>query len=214
MKVIGHRGAKGYVPENTIEGINKAIELGADIIELDIQATKDGKIVLIHDKITPKGLVIKDRTLKTLQRELPDTLLLEKAFKAIGNKPVILDAKTVGTIAKAHKIIASKNNISIASFVPDEILSCRINLPKINTYLLKSCPCNSIKIAKQVDAGGVGYNWLWFTVMPYYYWIAQKNNLRIYVYTLNYRFIARVFNKLFPKLYIVSDYPDKIRVSS
>ncbi|MEH7306115.1 glycerophosphodiester phosphodiesterase [Neobacillus drentensis] len=46
---IGHRGAAGYCPENTISSFQKALELGADYLELDIQMTKDGELVVIHD---------------------------------------------------------------------------------------------------------------------------------------------------------------------
>lgn len=44
-----HRGASSYAPENTMEAFQKAIELGADGIELDLQQTKDDKIVIFHD---------------------------------------------------------------------------------------------------------------------------------------------------------------------
>lgn len=49
MKVIGHRGAAGLVPENTFAGFEVALKLGVDGIETDIQRTKDGKLVLFHD---------------------------------------------------------------------------------------------------------------------------------------------------------------------
>ena len=49
MKIFAHRGASGYAPENTLSAIKKAIEMKADGIEIDIQLTKDGKIVVIHD---------------------------------------------------------------------------------------------------------------------------------------------------------------------
>ena len=48
--VWGHRGASGYAPENTIPAFEKAVELGADGIELDVQLTKDGELVVIHDE--------------------------------------------------------------------------------------------------------------------------------------------------------------------
>lgn len=47
---IGHRGAAGYEPENTFRSFEKALELGADAIEFDVQKTKDGKLVIIHDE--------------------------------------------------------------------------------------------------------------------------------------------------------------------
>lgn len=48
--VWAHRGASGYAPENTLAAFEKAVELGADGVELDIQLTKDDEIVVIHDE--------------------------------------------------------------------------------------------------------------------------------------------------------------------
>ncbi len=48
--VIAHRGASGYAPENTLASMKKAIELGADMSELDVQETADGKLIILHDK--------------------------------------------------------------------------------------------------------------------------------------------------------------------
>lgn len=49
MLKIGHRGARGLEPENTLRSFEKAIQLGADMIEFDVQLTKDKEIVVIHD---------------------------------------------------------------------------------------------------------------------------------------------------------------------
>lgn len=49
MIVTAHRGASGSAPENTIAALKKAIEEKADFAEIDVQATKDGKIILFHD---------------------------------------------------------------------------------------------------------------------------------------------------------------------
>lgn len=48
--VIGHRGASGYLPENTLPAFEKAIEMGADGIELDVWPDADGVPVVIHDE--------------------------------------------------------------------------------------------------------------------------------------------------------------------
>ncbi|WP_226666586.1 glycerophosphodiester phosphodiesterase [Metabacillus litoralis] len=50
LLVVAHRGAAGYAPENTMAAFYKAKELKSDYIELDIQLTKDGQIVVIHDE--------------------------------------------------------------------------------------------------------------------------------------------------------------------
>lgn len=46
---VAHRGASGYAPENTIAAYDKAVEMKADYIEIDVQRSKDGELVLIHD---------------------------------------------------------------------------------------------------------------------------------------------------------------------
>lgn len=47
--VIAHRGASSYAPENTFAAFDLAIEMGVTHIELDVHATRDGHIVVIHD---------------------------------------------------------------------------------------------------------------------------------------------------------------------
>ncbi|MEZ5248231.1 MAG: glycerophosphodiester phosphodiesterase family protein [Ilumatobacteraceae bacterium] len=49
MKVVAHRGASSVCPENTMAAFRRAIDLGADGIEFDVQATIDGGLVVVHD---------------------------------------------------------------------------------------------------------------------------------------------------------------------
>ena len=49
IEVIAHRGASGTCPENTLPAFRRAVELGAHMIELDVQLTRDGHPVVIHD---------------------------------------------------------------------------------------------------------------------------------------------------------------------
>jgi len=50
MLKIAHRGAKGYEPENTLKSFQKALDLNADGIELDVHLSADGHIIVIHDE--------------------------------------------------------------------------------------------------------------------------------------------------------------------
>ena len=64
--------ASGYAPENTLDAFRKAVEMGADGIELDVQMTKDGELVVIHDETinrvsNGKGWV-KDYTYEELKK--------------------------------------------------------------------------------------------------------------------------------------------------
>ena len=66
VEVIAHRGAAGSRPENTLASVRKAIEDGADWVEIDVQETADGEVVVIHDsdfmKIAGVELKIWDAT--------------------------------------------------------------------------------------------------------------------------------------------------------
>ncbi len=46
---IAHRGASAYAPENTLTALRQAVELGAEMVEVDVQRTRDGALVLAHD---------------------------------------------------------------------------------------------------------------------------------------------------------------------
>ncbi|QTD46948.1 glycerophosphodiester phosphodiesterase [Ottowia testudinis] len=59
--VIGHRGAAGYLPDHTLEGYKKAIALGADFIEPDLVATKDGVLVARHEPNIAATTDVKNR---------------------------------------------------------------------------------------------------------------------------------------------------------
>ena len=72
MKNFAHRGFSGKYPENTMLAFQKAYEAGADGIELDVQLTKDGQVVVIHDEKVDRttngtGLV-RDYTLEELRK--------------------------------------------------------------------------------------------------------------------------------------------------
>lgn len=71
-KIWAHRGASGHAPENTLEAFELAVRQGADGVELDVQLTRDGELVVIHDEEVnrvsgAKGFV-KDFTLAELKK--------------------------------------------------------------------------------------------------------------------------------------------------
>jgi glycerophosphoryl diester phosphodiesterase len=56
FEVIGHRGCEGLAPENSLAAMNKAIELGIDRVEFDVNKAKDGRLIVIHDKDVRTGM--------------------------------------------------------------------------------------------------------------------------------------------------------------
>ena len=72
FRVIAHRGASAYAPENTMAAFKKAAEIGAPEVETDVRFTKDGKLLLFHDQTldrTTNGSGLpSDFTLEELRR--------------------------------------------------------------------------------------------------------------------------------------------------
>jgi glycerophosphoryl diester phosphodiesterase len=88
---VGHRGAKAYEIENTLESFKKAIELGANAIELDVRKSKDGKLVIIHDdnlkKVFGKDILVNQATLKELKQLTENKIpTIEEALEFIDKK--------------------------------------------------------------------------------------------------------------------------------
>ena len=76
---IGHRGASGYAPEHTIPSYDLALKMGADYIEQDLQLTKDGVLVVMHDETL-------DRTARPTAESAPGDctgLVIEKTLAQI-----------------------------------------------------------------------------------------------------------------------------------
>jgi glycerophosphoryl diester phosphodiesterase len=73
--LVAHRGASGYAPEHTIPAYELAIEQGADIIEPDLQVTRDGRLIALHDltleRTTNVGEVFPDRFREEMDRGQP-----------------------------------------------------------------------------------------------------------------------------------------------
>jgi glycerophosphoryl diester phosphodiesterase len=71
-KVWAHRGASGYAPENTLPAFELAVSQKADGVELDVQLTKDNKMVVFHDetleRVTNGTGFIKDYTLEEIKK--------------------------------------------------------------------------------------------------------------------------------------------------
>ena len=71
MWVVGHRGAMGHCPENTLASFERGLELGADWIELDVHLSRDDALVVIHDETVDRTTnghgAVRDHTLAELK---------------------------------------------------------------------------------------------------------------------------------------------------
>lgn len=81
MKIFAHRGYSGKYPENTMLAFRKAVECGADGIELDVQLSKDGVPVIFHDEKMERLTNKKGLLCGYLWEELQETVILHENFQ-------------------------------------------------------------------------------------------------------------------------------------
>ena len=113
MLKIGHRGAKGYVAENTLASFAKAVELKVDAIELDVHVSSDGEIMVIHDatinRTTSKSGFVSDYSASELkQLEIPT---LEEVILFVNRRCIInIEIKEVSATPKVLQLIEKSVN--------------------------------------------------------------------------------------------------------
>jgi glycerophosphoryl diester phosphodiesterase len=137
MLHIGHRGARAYAPENTLISFKKAIELGANTIELDVRKTKDAKLVVIHDAdvkrtTSGKGLVseLTLNQIKSLSTEGNEKIpTLEEALDFLDKKvQVLIELKEAGIEKQVLDIVHAKGlekTVIITSFLEEALQKVR-----------------------------------------------------------------------------------------
>ena len=164
MLILGHRGARGYAPENTMSSFRTALEQGVDGIELDVQMSKDGKIVVCHDHSLErtsngKGWIIdhtreelreldfgswfspqfageKIPTLReVLQWAAPTRLLVNVEIK---NGPVIYEGieEKVSALIRECRMV---ERVVVSSFYHPSLVKMKQLDPTIKTGLLYAC---------------------------------------------------------------------------
>lgn len=97
LKIIGHRGAAGLAPENSIAAIEAGLAAGVSEIEVDLRVTADGVVVLNHDAFITdrdgKKLFICKFSYEALQAHKPNLATLTQAVKAARAVPLLLEIK-------------------------------------------------------------------------------------------------------------------------
>jgi glycerophosphoryl diester phosphodiesterase len=221
MKIIGHRGARGLAPENTIAGLQKALEHGVDMLEFDIYVTKDHVPVLHHDPALqdPNGsrLGILDHTYAQLKEHKADLANLEEVFTQISHsttlyievKPNVSVKPIVDCITK-HLITGwETNHLFLASKHQPTLLALHKALPDIPKIVIHGWSGTiATRRAKQVNTNYLAMNQLWLWggfIAP----MAQRN-WQIMAYTLNDPRKAKRWAK-YGLCATITDYPDRFQ---
>jgi glycerophosphoryl diester phosphodiesterase len=149
--VIAHRGASIEAPENTLLAFARALELGVDGIELDVQVTRDGIPVVFHDytltRLTGTRGRLADRTwaeLRSLRVRGEPIPTLAEAL-SLTRKRCILQIEIkkgapVAPILAAIRKTASTKYVILASFEPDILRQAATLAPKLPRMLIADKP--------------------------------------------------------------------------
>ena len=169
MKVFAHRGYSGKYPENTMEAFRGAFAAGADGIELDVQLSKDGQLVIIHDETldrttTGKGYV-KDYTLSELKQldasgklfsglQLPS---FEEYCEWVKNTPLITNIELKTSIVYYEEIEEKTAEMVKAFRLEDRVIFSSFNHLSIvrMKQLLPECPVGAL--VEHDDRRNAGY---------------------------------------------------------
>ncbi|TRO53368.1 glycerophosphodiester phosphodiesterase [Candidatus Bathyarchaeota archaeon] len=218
---IGHRGAKGHAPENTLKSFSKAVELGCDMTELDVHLGGSGELVVIHDetvdRTTDGSGAVANHTLRELKRldagqgeRIPT---LEEVLKLLKGRIMLnIELKGLGTAEPVYELMQyvgwRRDDLLITSFEWDMLTQYRASDPDARlgplTYgNLKG----AMNFAETVGA---------YSINPYYGHInakyveeAHTKGFKVYPWTVNNpEDIAQVIKLGVDG--VISDYPDRV----
>jgi glycerophosphoryl diester phosphodiesterase len=219
MKIIGHRGARGLAPENTIAALRKGLEHHVDMLEFDLRVSKDNVVVLHHDAALtdPNGnqLPIHGTDYATLRSHKPDLATFDEVLDEIGHAvPLYVEVKPGVAVDPIVTIIESrlqkdwKDEYFLLGSKSQETLSLLHQaLPAVEKIVIE--PWSGVRAhrrARQVKAKIIAMNqrWLWWGFIIGF----KHSDTRLYAYTLNDPKKAKRWAK-WGLAGVITDYPDR-----
>jgi len=194
--VIAHRGASGYEPENTLRSVEKALELGADMVEVDVHVSRDGYIVVIHDarleRTTNGKGYVKDLTLEELKKldaglgeQIPT---LEEVIQLVkGKARLVVEIKVPGTEKRVLQEIKEnrlEDEALITSFYHPVIRWVKELNPNVQAgVIIASRPVKPAQLAIDAKANALFPKYTF--VDQEMVLVAHKNNLVVYPWTVD-----------------------------
>lgn len=230
-KVWAHRGASGYAPENTISAFQKAIEMGADGIELDVQLTKDRQLVVIHDeridRVSDGSGLVADYTLEELRQfnynkthpecghaDIPTLEEVLDLMKPTGMM-INIELKTgihfyEGIERMTYELVEAKgmhNQVIYSSFNHNSVMEMRRLDATVKTGFLDNDEIyNVAAYAKNCGVTALHPNKIHLQ-MPGYVEACKKEGLNVHVWTINSEEEVRTMKKLKVDA-VITNYPD------
>ena len=198
---IGHRGARTYEIENTLESFKKAIELGANAIEFDVRKSADSELVISHDdnlkKVFGKDVLISRSTTEELKQLSENRIAtFQEALRFLDGKveKILVELKEPGYELKALEEIREQklqDRVIIVSFHAESLSLVRELDKEMETGLVYAKIKRPIETALNLNAQ---------YLVPLYRFVhrrdvikAHKNNLKVIVWTINTRKDVEVY---------------------
>ncbi len=221
---IGHRGAKGHITENTLESIEKALEIGVDGIEIDVHICASGELMVFHDftldRLTNGSGEITKKTFEQLRKltvlggyKIP--LLTEVLDLIEGKCSINIELKGLHTAKPTCAIIShyidrgwEYNSILVSSFQENELLEVKkINNNILLAVLSKASIEEAIEWGKLLNATAIHPSIGIITKQGVL--DAHQEGFNVNAWTINEpEDIKRMFS--FGVDGIISDYPDRL----
>lgn len=201
MKIIGHRGALGLAPENTILSIQKALDLSVDMIEFDVQKIRTNELVAFHDRSTFR-LTGKPHILANLTSFELNNLRVSQTHHIpyLGDILDLVDGKTplnieiksdgaasiLGNMLRVYISLGKwkTTDFIISSFNHQELVKFKNDFPEFNIgVLLYHFPHNLAQIGSDLNAYSLHCS-IDF-ISPTLINDAKKRGMKVFVYTVN-----------------------------
>lgn len=141
--IIAHRGFSGRYPENTIAAVRAAIRLGVDAVEIDVQQTRDGRLIVFHDqnlrRVARRPERIGDMDWSSLRRLRLAIPTLEQVLRACRHKTrLFIEIKRADPVAVAGMIHRQRmsRQVTVMCFSAERLRCFRQCAPEIETVAL------------------------------------------------------------------------------
>jgi glycerophosphoryl diester phosphodiesterase len=161
--VVGHRGAMGLEPENTLRSFLRAEQEGVDEIELDLWLSKDGQLVILHDGNVERttngtgdvaGMTLAE--IKQLDAGLGEAVPTFDEVLDVVTLPIQAEIKTMDAARAAIATIRDRgllDRVTVTSFQADVLSVAKDYLPEVRTGLIYSgAPAESVEAATSLGA--------------------------------------------------------------
>ena len=223
--VIGHRGARGHVAENTVASVKKALELGVDGIEIDVFLCASGELVVFHDKtlekLTDASGYIEELTLDSIHKitvlgREPIPTLSEVLDLTAGT--TVLNIELKGTRTAAPTAAMLEAYFKAGTLKPEEVFISSFDWNELELFyaathevaiavLTEDDPVDAIPVAQKLNA---------FAINPNFRSLNEKNvrkihaaGLKIYPWTINEPADIEEMKRLGVDA-IITDFPERV----